>query len=204
MTDISEVKIVKLAFNMLGHESQITTIGENGRDGKLSLRHFGHARDLVLSEGDWNFATRRKTLSRDAVKPPFGFLHYYLLPADFDRELVMYNSKANYKIEATDQGTRLATDETIVNLIYISLNEDVTQWPPLVREAIVQRLAMSMCMTITKDVALYNRLEISYERAKKKAWKMDQRSGTPRRIDSQGFTGYKVSNIDRLRPNPSY
>lgn len=202
---ITDVQICNLAFNKLGHEGVITSIGEDSTEGALTLRYYEYVRDTLLSEHTWNFCVSRATLSRDATNPDFEFSYQYLLPANFVRPIALYDSNEPYKIEVKSDGTkRLLTDETVVNLIYVLKQEDVSQFSPQFVDALICRLAAEMAQVISHDSGKSQALFAESELKLKKAKRTDGMSGTPGRIKTKGFSSWKRSQLSGIKPDKTY
>ncbi len=202
---ITDVQICNLAFNRLGHEGTITSIGESTTEGEITLRFYTFVRDALLGEHTWNFCVTRVTLSKDAVSPAFEYTNQYLVPANMLAPVGLYNEKEPFKIEVKQDGsTRLLTDAATANLIYLMKQTDVAQYSPSFVDALVTKLAAEMAEVITHDSALANRLFGEAELKLKKAKRKDGQAGTPGRIKSNGFTSFKRSNLSGIKPPTSY
>lgn len=79
----SEVDIVNLALSKIGDQATVTAI--NPPDSSAQAGHaaifYPIARDFMLDQYNWAFATRRTTLAKLASAPAFGWTYAYGAPA---------------------------------------------------------------------------------------------------------------------------
>ena len=77
----SVVEICNRALSYIGNSRSINSLTEASKEaGECSL-HFEACRDAVLSDFDWNFATKRVALA-DTSNPPPDWEYAYQYPSD--------------------------------------------------------------------------------------------------------------------------
>lgn len=160
----SVTDICNLALGHLG-EAPITSLDEDSRAGRACALHYAATRDAVLRSHRWNFAKDRKVLSRLEDAPLFGWSYQYALPADYARALEVNGSEAGDWIsdEWTIEGKFLLTDAATVNLVYVKLLDDVSQFDPLFVDALALKLAAVLSEPIRGTTGKTTELETRYE-----------------------------------------
>ena len=187
----SEVDICNIALNNLG-ASNITTLTEDSKSGRLCNQRYSFTRDTVLRAHPWNCLITRQELAQDSDKPKFGFGFQYSLPADpfCLRVLTMHSGTTNTDEAAYDdggimfkiEGRKLLTNESSAQIIYLARVTDPNQYDSLLVEAIAARLSAELCYAITGSAALLNPMIATYEAKLKEARFIDAAEGMPDRI----------------------
>ena len=78
--------IANLAFDLLAHEKQLTSMTDGSAEAKLASRWYDATRRRVLRMYPWNFAKKQDTLYVDASETPsHTYAHAYELPSDYVR-----------------------------------------------------------------------------------------------------------------------
>ncbi|EOW44572.1 hypothetical protein A1YG_03321, partial [Escherichia coli KTE130] len=118
----SVVEICNRALSNIGNSRSINSLTEASKEaGECSL-HFEACRDAVLSDFDWNFATKRVALA-DTSNPPPDWEYAYQYPSDCLRitEIMLPGvrnptaaMRVQYEVGADTDGTG--------KLIYTDLN----------------------------------------------------------------------------------
>ncbi len=186
---VTDVSIFNMGLSKIGHEVRISEIGEASRAGEQAELIYAQIRDELLQSHPWNFSIGRKSLSRDATNPEFEYNYQYLLPADCLRAIKLYDSSEAFKIESNDDGeTRLLTNASSVNLIYIRRITNPTLFSPLFVATLVLKLAMSLQEVITGSVKVDS---AEFEKTFREAKRRDGQEGTPDMIISGGPADFK-------------
>jgi len=180
----SEVEICNAALIKMGDENTISAIGEDGREGETCELMYPQVRDLLLASHPWNFAIGRSTLSKNATSPAFEFDNQFLLPGDYLRGLMLYDSDEPWKVE----GDQLLTNASTVKLIYIKKVTDTGIFPPLFVEALATRLAAEMAEVITGSSSRSAKLFKEFESKFREAKRRDGQEGTPDSLQANAFT----------------
>jgi len=121
----------------------------------------GQAIEDVYNEEDWTSATKRETLDLLTEEPEFGYDHAYQMPGDFLRLVEgggIESTGEDYSIE----GNQLLTDADEVELAYVARPSDPTTIPPHLRKAIAMRLAYLLCIPLTSNEQLSQRVAAEY------------------------------------------
>jgi hypothetical protein len=141
----SDVEIVNMALVLLG-SSPITAMDEGTKAATLASQIFDTERDATLYDFDWNFASKRLSLARDAAAPAFGFAYSFQLPPDYIRVLEVSPDRMAYKIE----GRKLVCDATSVYIRYTRQVTSPSEWSPAFKAAFAARLAWRMALPLTE------------------------------------------------------
>lgn len=93
--------------------------------------------------------------------PPFGYTHAFELPADCIRVNFVNGTTFGYKVE----GKRILANTTLLELEYNINQTDPAQYDVLLIEAIGLSLAVKICLALTNDKGINDRLEMSLAKA---------------------------------------
>jgi len=149
----SDTEIANAALILVGAATITDLTADTTTHGDVVRRWYGHTRDALLRPYTWNFALARQALSQDAtaVGTP-EFTYSYSLPTNpyCLRALEMWNSFAEWKVE----GRKLLTDDSSVNLKYISRVENVVDFDDLFTDTLIYHLASNIAGPIKRDNAL--------------------------------------------------
>lgn len=146
----SETLICNLALMRIGAERITDIETDESKNAQYCRQQYYQARDALLRSHFWRFATGRATLSEDTNTPDFGYDHQYILPNDFLRMLVLYDSDATYSLE----GNRLLVDDDSADIIYVKQIKKPAEFDPLFIEVLVLQLAIKLVMPIAGDKVL--------------------------------------------------
>ncbi|EFI5828010.1 hypothetical protein LPG47_001496 [Escherichia coli] len=174
----SVVEICNRALSNIGNSRSINSLTEASKEaGECSL-HFEACRDAVLSDFDWNFATKRVALA-DTSNPPPDWEYAYQYPSDCLRitEIMLPGvrnptaaMRVQYEVGADTNGTGklIYTDQPQAWLKYVSRVTDVNMFDAIFMEALAWRLAAAINMALTGNADLgtfslnmYNRVILS-------------------------------------------
>jgi len=148
----SKVGVCNLALIQLKQELVTDIDAPVSQSEKLCHAVYDQVRLSTLRSHPWNFAIRRRTLTKDSVVPEFGFSARYLFPSDFVRYLNRTDEsgapillrESNYQIEG---GHLLLNSDGPINLRYIYDHTDITKWDELA----IQVLALSIAVAIAPN-----------------------------------------------------
>ncbi len=154
----SVVKICNLALVRVG-AATITSLTEDTNEGRLCNLLYNDVAEEVMAEGAWTSTVTRVALNKTTNTPAYGFSSEFQLPTDprFIRILSINESVPGtdaYKIE----GSKLLTDLSTIKIEYIGFIDDSESYDPLLKRAIISRLAAEFSYTITGSAALAERL----------------------------------------------
>ncbi len=167
------VDVVNLALLQL-YQGGITTLSDLTNPVAIAANAMvDQCRRSLLKNYNWVFARKRGVCPHVANKAPaFDYTDFYQLPNDFVKLLWIgfdwerYDPK-DYDFEQgyiafngqNSQGTLVTTS---LNILYIADITDVTQWSPLFIDVVALDLARRLCMPVTGDKDLKDRLEKSF------------------------------------------
>lgn len=172
----ADSEIVNAALALCGVKRQVGSIGDGTPEANAGAVLYPIARDGLLGEADWPFATRRKTLTArtdGATVPSYvsrtNWSYSYSLPDDFlyaqsitvsGNRSPTIEARIPYAIEAGDQGTGLLLlcDTLDPELVYTCKGADVGSYPPLFTEALIWRLASMMVLPLAVNPQYANML----------------------------------------------
>ncbi len=172
----SSTEIASAALIEVGSSAITDLDSDTTTHGGVVRRWYNHTRDSMLRRFGWRFALARQSLSQDATGPDFEFTYSYTLPTDpyCLRALEMYDSMGEWKIE----GRKLLTNDSSVNLKYISRVENEVDFDDLFTDAFVFTLASNICVPIKRDNALALKLMELAEIKTQAARTHDSQEGT--------------------------
>jgi hypothetical protein len=142
----SKIQIVNYALRLLG-VARLTALDDDVEGARVADDVYDICRDDVLSDHNWNFATKRDTLAALEDAPEFGFDVQYQLPNDCLRVVQMEDLDSVYKVE----GKYLLTNESAANIIYIAQITDTTYYSPKFVSCLAARLAAEMAFPLTSS-----------------------------------------------------
>lgn len=161
----SDTEIANAALVEVGAATITNLTDDTTTHGDIVRRWYAHTRDAMLRRYTYNFSLARQSLSKDttAVGAP-EFTNSFSLPTDpyCLRALEMYNSRAEWKVE----GRKLLTDDSSVNLKFISRVVNTVEFDELFTDALIFTLASNIAVPINRDKVLAKSLlEIAESKA---------------------------------------
>jgi hypothetical protein len=158
----SLVIVSNLALSHLGHGTEIASLDERSKAAQACNRFIESARDEMLREFVWPFATKIVALglvtdSEDVNHPTDEWVFSYRYPSDclFFRKIQsgIRNdngfSRVPYRLAADDQGTLVFTDRESAKAEYTStLGQNPARWHADFELALSYRLAAYICPRI--------------------------------------------------------
>lgn len=160
----SVIEICNIALSRLGNSRTINSLTEQSKEAGVCSLHYEPARDAVLSDFDWSFATKRVALA-DTGAPPPDWQYAYRYPTDCMRiiELMvpgMRNVPSRLRIEYTTgsdadgTGKLIYTEQEMAWLKYVGLVTDPNMYDAVFRDALSWRMAGEMAMSLTSGPQL--------------------------------------------------
>ena len=171
----SETTICNQALGKLG-VPRIIDLDEESTAARACRLHYAETRDEVLRHHRWNFAIRRKELTRLAENPEFGWPYQFELPTDCLRIFEVNGwdvarREGFWEVE----GRVLLTRVNVAKARYISRIEDCNLFDSLFVEALALRLAGKLALPITGSADMSEKFLTEYEKVT---------SGRARRTDA--------------------
>lgn len=187
----SEVDISNFALNKVG-ANRISSLSESNKRAVACNDAYYIARDALLSEHPWNFATRRIELPKISSDPLYGFSAQFQLPNDCVFLVSTENDDIHdyeYKIE--ENKYFLSNDEA-VKVEYISNDVPTGEYHPKFVEALGYKLASELAYSLVQSNELADRLEGKYQRYLADARLADARNGSPRQLQKSEWTDERL------------
>lgn len=153
MTDV--VTICNLAIGWLGG-TLITSLDDGTIEADLCKANFDPARDAVLEDRHWTFATERAVLTPTTEEPVFGRENQFLIPRDTIK-LQRVNRTGRYEDNDLDwvrEGRFIIAAEERVYVWYTRRIEDTNEFSPNFVQALAQRLAADIAIPLTESRTL--------------------------------------------------
>lgn len=174
----SQVQIYNLALGNIGVSETVASITERSKSAIVCTQYWELARDTVLADFDWPFATQYATLALLAGTPT-EWLYAYQYPTDCLRAIGLATPgnrnpveglRPKYHMAYGASGTILLTDQPNAILQYVTRIDDESRFPPLFVEALSWKLAAMIAMPLTATRTVTETASQMYEGTKQIAW----------------------------------
>ena len=147
--EYSEVAICNMALADIGRGLQITALDEASQAARVCKLRYPYARDAALRSYDWNFASRRADLPKNAVAPAFEYANAYDLPPDC---LLVRSVFGVYRDQWVVERRQILADAGEPLLItYTALVTDPAVFDPLFVDALAARLASNIAVQLSES-----------------------------------------------------
>ena len=187
----SDVDICNAALNNIG-ASNIISLTEDSKAARVCNQRYSIVRDAVFRSHPWNCLINRLSLAADTSAPVFEYNFKYQLPNEpyclRILEIEGESDGVTYEVE----GRYIVSDETTMNIKYISRVLDANEYDALLIEALAARLASEIAYPLVNSVSLQAQLFNIYEHKIKTAPFVDATEGTPAEITSTYFTDARL------------
>lgn len=146
-----KVDIVNMALTRLAL-APIGSLAEATRQAMTAAREFDNARDCVLRDFQWGFASREIPLAPLSSRPA-SHRYAYAVPGDclFVRKVVSGGREAEYTLGDIDGFTVILTDANPVSLAYTLRIENTERFDPLFVDALAWRLGLALATGVASD-----------------------------------------------------
>jgi hypothetical protein len=169
------IEIFNMALGQIGSTETVMDLNERSLSLQSCVRYWSNARDSVLSDFPWSFATKQQQLAL-TTSTPVNWLHQYLLPNDCLRVQrivipdepvsvgMLYQLTQNppYELAWSESGTVLKCDQNPCLLQYTMRIDDDGRFPPEFVSMVSMKLAASICVPLKSDPGLAGNLEEQY------------------------------------------
>ena len=160
------------------------------------------ARDAVLEESIWTFATKRFLPAKETEAPAWGWTGSFPIPSDILRvtrvdrmDLVSLGSSMNRRpAEHEVEGRKILCNEDVIYCTGIRRIEDEGIYSALFAEAFAAKLAVMACYAITESNQKIQTMSAIYADTIKKAKSRDGMQGTTRRLRNKTVQQSRVSS----------
>lgn len=177
----SEVDVCNSALTLFG---ETTILSINPPDGSLAAalcaQHYHKQRNAALRAFPWGFAMKRAALNQLAAAPAWGFAKQYQIPVDCLR---IWKIEHTLRTDWKREGDKLLTDVDGVNALYISKVTDTNAFDSLFIDALVARLAATLCIALSAKKTTAEMLWVLYKSKIEEAEEIDSQEGEPEEID---------------------
>lgn len=195
--EYSEVAICNMALAEIGRGAQITSLDEASQAARACRLRYPYARDACLRAYDWNFASARAELAKNAVAPAFEFANAFDLPSDCLIVRSVFEGEGERWVV---EGRQVLTDMSDPIFIkYTARVTDPTQFDPLFAEALSARVASDIAVQLSESVSRAQSLWQIYQAKLGEARRRDAQEGQPDHLprgDWVGARGEGVSTQD--------
>ena len=185
----SVVEIANSALNMLG-ANNINSLTEDSKPARVINQRYIPVRDAVFRGHPWNCLIKRQALAADTEAPAFEFATAFSLPGDCLRVLQTEYLDTIFRVE----GRKILTDESDINILYISRIEDPNEYDTLLIDTIATRLAAEIAYPLVASNTLATNLFTLYEKKLSEARFVDATEGMPGALDNVADRGGFQSN----------
>ena len=185
----SETSVSNLALLEIGVTRVIANFDEDSEEARVCKLMYPQARDQVLEDAEWSFATRRRALAqRTDVTVPSEWGGAFALPADCLIARRLEDGKRTrrpeaalpFTIEDDGEGRRvLYCNEAAPSLVYTTRVTNPELFPPRFVNAVKFRLASLLAMPIVKEGEIRKAMEQLYALALARAAALDAAEETP-------------------------
>ncbi len=188
----SPVDVCRLALDLLKQNSIITSItNPTTTDEVICARWYDATRRALLRKHFWVFARTRKSISRDAAAPPFGYADAYNFPPEYLRlQFIGDDTLNNYKRRYEINGRQLLLNNggaTSQNIGYIQDITNVSAFDALFVILLAAELATSMAYAFTGKDTVIKRVALLLEELRAEAKSVNGQDRPPKRIESSKF-----------------
>jgi hypothetical protein len=163
----SEVNICNLALLGLGKE-RINKLSDSGLRATTCNEFYASTRDALIRAFEWDFAKERRTMAPLVETPDWGYAFQYDLPSQplTLRVLEVNGSEIGWVVE----GTRLLTDESTIQILYLKQVTDPTKFDALFYQLLAKRLQAEVAYTLTRSTTKQDRAIALYEAVENEAF----------------------------------
>jgi hypothetical protein len=224
---VSNFDICNRALVLLGVRKLITSFTQDSLEAQTANLSFTPVMNWCFGLANWNFArtTAALTISKgppgtspgvwSSAQPTPPWLYEYATPADYIRAVYITNNASaasptagwagepqRFAIANDSGAVVLLTNQSAVNLIYTAYITNPTDWPFYFERLAVIALAQTMCLAITGDLNLHERLSLALEQQISIALQLNKLEGlviednTPEWIQATGIN-YPYRRVDR-------
>lgn len=161
---MSDNDIYNGALFIVGERAILDVEGSTSKPAILLKRLYPILRDEVLAEHPWRFAAKRAALAPSGTSPEWGFTYLFTYPSDWIR-LIKVQDSASHK---TAEGGILANDNPLY-IEYVYRCKIAAMYSPEFCGLLKLRIAKEICIPLTNDKELLDRISSDYEKSRRKA-----------------------------------
>lgn len=166
-----DLDIVNLALVKVGSEP-IRSFDDDLKEARLAKSFYAMVRDSELASYRWAFAVARADIAPEPDKPTFGFEFSYALPSDFLRlericDALYHYDMRYYQVKSDDvyviEGNKILTSiGPTLKIVYTRRVSNASLFPPTFVTALADRLALTLCESLTQSNSKIEMLSQQY------------------------------------------
>lgn len=189
----SKVDLANEALLVLGADT-ITSFSDTSNNAVMVNRFWTTERDVVLRSHRWNCAIATANMAALSDTPIIDWEYKFALPTDpyCLRVLDVRTVTGDIKLDHEVHGRELLTEESSVDITYISRVEDVALYDSLLYEALVFRMAWKLSYPITRDLGVMQSMGQMYEAVVREARSMDSQEGSQDVLETDTLTDLRL------------
>lgn len=189
----SKVDLANEALLVLGADT-ITSFSDTSNNAVMVNRFWTTERDVVLRSHRWNCAIATANMAALSDTPIIDWEYKFALPTDpyCLRVLDVRTVTGDIKLDHEIHGRELLTEESSVDITYISRVEDVALYDSLLYEALVFRMAWKLSYPITRDLGVMQSMGQMYEAVVREARSMDSQEGSQDVLETDTLTDLRL------------
>jgi len=203
---MSEVTISNKALGWVGGNriTSLDTSIDTSIEAQLCSDAYPGARDVVIQEGGFNFATKRYKFTPMVTQPDWGYTYQFLVPAKVLRVLRVSDNQFHpdqgtgvpWRLEANENdSTVISCNAQVIYVKTIIRIIDTTKFSPLMSEALSARMAMDLAIPIKRSVSLQQTMAQLYNKKMQLAMGIDNMQGTSEKLTNSSLTDARLSGI---------
>lgn len=182
MSANSPTEICNLAIAWVAGQS-ITSLEDDQSVEAIQCRaNYDASRRSCLEEREWTFAQKRIILNPLVEKPEYGWTYKHRLPSNCLKTNRVVDGRG-MKIEHVVEDHHILSNEQILHVRFTFDLDNTNLFSNLFVEALAASIASKICIPLTKNVGLTDKLEARYERYLQKATSTDALQGSRERLD---------------------
>lgn len=171
MPTVSNISIYNKALGLVGAEA-ITSPSDDNKEARLYGVLFEFARNLVLAEHPWNFATKRLDTFTQLTSSSYEYTYALQLPVDYLEAINVYPEGMFYDIADNLLYTNTIPD----HLKYIAKVTNAAKFSQTFVEALAYKLAAELAYPLKQSNSLADRMEAKYIQKLRNARSANSRS----------------------------
>ncbi|MDY0241854.1 MAG: hypothetical protein RBR34_06725 [Rhodospirillaceae bacterium] len=197
---VSVVQLCNMALARI-RAQPIAALNEGSVESIACGAFYETARDAVLRDHAWNFATRRRTLA-DTAGAVGGWTYGYAYPSDCLMARKIYNpvgsARIPFEVAATDSGLVIYTDRAAAELVYTARITDLDLCDPQFLEALSWKLAADVALSITGSKDLMQIALTMYRNTLSQAQTADANEGEEETVQPASWLESRLGYQTRL------
>lgn len=198
MSTLTKTALANIALGHIG-KAPISDIDERSPEAQTVKQHWDLARDELLRQKAWKFATKRATLAALSATPEFEWAYAWQLPSDYIRAIEFNGRQAGTGEAGFDvEGTSLLTNDACAKLKYVARIEQVSAWDAGFCAAFALLLAAAVAPSISSAQGLGANLRQRGEMAAMQAFGPDNHEARARAVLATSGSGYLAARYDGM------